>query len=81
MHLHLTGQTVAVVGSSAGIGRAVAEAFVAEGCTVRGFDRALPAPSPTGSPAPFETPLGDVTSYPALQAFAATFASIDHVVF
>ena len=76
MHLHLIGQSVAIVGSSAGIGRAVAEAFVAEGCTVRGFDRALPA-----TPAPFETTLGDVTSYPALQAFAATFASIDHVVF
>jgi NAD(P)-dependent dehydrogenase (short-subunit alcohol dehydrogenase family) len=43
MHLHLTGQTVAVVGYSQGIGRAVAEAFLAEGCTVRGLDRASPA--------------------------------------
>ncbi len=77
MHLHLTGQTVAVIGSSQGIGRAVAEAFVAEGCTVRGFDRTLPA----AAPAPFETTLGDVASFPALEAFAATFASIDHVVF
>ncbi len=76
MQLHLTGQHVAVIGSSQGIGRAVAEAFVAEGCTVRGFDRASPATS-----APFETTLGDVTSYSALQAFAATFPAIDHVVF
>ena len=76
MHLHLTGQTVAIIGSSQGIGRAVADAFLAEGCTVRGFDRALPTAT-----APFETTLGDVTSFPALQAFAATFAVIDHVVF
>lgn len=76
MHLHLTGQTVAVVGSSNGIGRAIADAFLAEGCTVRGFDRALPTAA-----APFETTLGDVTSFPALQAFAATFAAIDHVIF
>lgn len=76
MHLHLTGQTVAVIGSSQGIGRAIAEGFLAEGCHVRGFDRALPT-----SAAPFDTTLGDVTSFPALQAFAATFAAIDHVVF
>jgi NAD(P)-dependent dehydrogenase (short-subunit alcohol dehydrogenase family) len=76
MQLHLAGQHVAVIGSSAGIGRAVAEAFVAEGCLVRGFDRALPADA-----ASFETTLGDVTSYAALQAFAATFPAIDHVVF
>lgn len=79
MDLHLTGQTVAVIGSSAGIGRAVAETFVAEGCTVRGFDRALPS---AAAPAPaFETTLGDVTSFDAVRAFAATFASVDHVIF
>lgn len=76
MHLHLTGQHVAVVGSSQGIGRAIAEAFVAEGCIVRGFDRAAPTTS-----APFETTLGDVTSFDQVKAFAATFASIDHVIF
>ena len=76
MQLHLIGQHVAVIGSSQGIGGAVAEAFVAEGCAVRGFDRASPA-----TPASFQTTLGDVTSYPALQAFAATFPTIDHVVF
>lgn len=73
MQLHLTGQTVAIFGSSAGIGRAIAQAFAAEGCRVRGFDRA-PA-------ADIETTLGDVTSYEAVKAFAATFDTIDHVVF
>ncbi|MEY4815143.1 MAG: hypothetical protein RLZZ162_2216, partial [Verrucomicrobiota bacterium] len=54
MHLHLTGQYVAVIGSSNGIGRAIAEGFLAEGCHVRGFDRALP-----GTAVAFETTLGD----------------------
>ncbi len=76
MHLHLTGQTIAVIGSSNGIGRAIADAFLAEGCTVRGFDRALPT-----TPAPFDTTLGDVTSFDQLKAFAATFPAINHVVF
>lgn len=77
MHLHLTGQTVAVIGSSNGIGRAIADAFVAEGCAVRGFDRSTPSST---APA-FETTLGDVTSFDQLKAFAATFTSVDHVVF
>ena len=76
MQLHLTGQTVAVFGSSQGIGRAIAEAFVAEGCAVRGFDRAQPT-----APAPFDTTVGDVTSFDQIKTFAATFSSIDHVVF
>ncbi len=76
MDLHLTGQHVAVVGSSRGIGRAVADAFVAEGCVVRGFDRAESAAA-----APFPTTLGDVTSFDQLKAFAAAFPAIDHVVF
>lgn len=78
MHLQLTGHHVAVFGSSSGIGRAIAEAFAAEGCAVRGFDRALP--SPAGS-APFATTVGDVTSLAQVEAFAATFPVIDHVVF
>ena len=76
MHLHLTGQTIAVIGSSNGIGRAIAEGFLSEGCQVRGFDCALPPAS-----AAFDTTLGDVTSCEQLKAFAATFVSIDHVVF
>ncbi len=76
MQLHLTGQHVAVVGSSSGIGRAIADAFVAEGCAVHGFDRVAPAAAAT-----FETTLGDVTSLEQVKAFAGAFAAIDHVVF
>ncbi len=73
MQLNLTGQRVAVFGSSNGIGRAIAGAFVDEGCQVRGFDRTPQAA--------IETTLGDVTSYAEVQAFAAGFEAIDHVVF
>lgn len=73
MDLHLTGQNVAVIGSSNGIGRAIAEGFVSEGCHVRGFDR---APN-DGIP----TTVGDVTSYDQVKAFARGFEAIDHVVF
>lgn len=85
MQLNLTGQNVAVFGSSNGIGRAIADAFVAEGSNVRGFDRTLPAdstPAPSSSPAAsFETTIGDVTSFDQIKAFAVTFPAIDHVVF
>jgi len=73
MDLHLTGQNVAVIGSSNGIGRAIAEGFVSEGCHVRGLDRV-----PNDGIA---TTVGDVTSYDQVKAFAAGFESIDHVVF
>lgn len=73
MDLHLTGQNVAVIGSSNGIGRAIAEGFVSEGCHVRGFDR---APN-DGIP----TTVGDVTSYDQVKAFARGFEAVDHVVF
>ena len=73
MQLNLTGQTVAVFGSSNGIGRAIAEGFVAEGCHVRGFD--LTAREG------LDTMAGDVTSFDQVRAFAATFEAIDHIVF
>jgi glucose 1-dehydrogenase/sorbitol-6-phosphate 2-dehydrogenase len=73
MELNLEGQSVAVFGSSSGIGRAIAEGFVAEGCHVRGFDRAK-HPS-------LDTVEGDVTSFDQVRAFAATFEAADHVVF
>jgi glucose 1-dehydrogenase/sorbitol-6-phosphate 2-dehydrogenase len=75
MRLNLTDHSVAVFGSSAGIGRAIAQAFVDEGCRVRGFDR-TPAAG-----APFDTTVGDVTALAQVEAFAATMATVDHVVF
>lgn len=73
MQLNLTGQKVAVFGSSNGIGRAIAEGFAAEGCQVRGFDRA-------GHDG-LDTTVGDVTKYDQVQAFAGTFDAIDHIVY
>ena len=73
MQLNLTGQNVAVFGSSNGIGRAIAEGFQAEGCQVRGFDRADHDALPTT--------VGDVTQHDQVQAFADTFESIDHIIF
>lgn len=72
MELHLHNQSVAVIGAARGIGRAIAEGFIAEGCDVRGFDR-----EQTGD---FIT-AGDVTDYEAVKAFAAGFDNVDHVVF
>ena len=75
MQLNLSDQTVAVFGSSNGIGRAIAQGFAAEGCRVCGFDRARP------TDAPFETTVGDVTALTQVDSFAATFSTVDHVVF
>lgn len=73
MQLNLTGKNVAVFGGANGIGRAIAEGFVAEGVRVRIFDRAA---HPT-----ITTTQGDVTSYEQVKAFAAGFETIDHVVY
>lgn len=72
MNLNLTGQSVAVFGAARGIGRAIAEGFMAEGCVVHGFDRE--------SGADFIT-TGDVTNLAAVTAFAAGLERVDHVVF
>lgn len=72
MELHLQNQSVAVIGAARGIGRAIAEGFVNEGCQVRGFDREKTADFITA---------GDVTSHDAVKAFAAGFDQVDHVVF
>ncbi len=72
MNLHLQGQSVAVIGSARGIGRAIADGFIAEGCAVRGFDREKTADFITA---------GDVTNLDAVKAFAADFETVDHVVF
>jgi len=78
MQLHLDEQKVAVIGAANGIGRAIAEAFVAERCRVWAFDRdpkAPPLPSGQGSVT------GDVTRYEDVCAFADTVGDVDHVVF
>ncbi|MDI1311648.1 SDR family oxidoreductase [Prosthecobacter sp.] len=72
MNLNLKNHSVAVIGAARGIGRAIADGFVAEGCSVRGFDRDKAADFITA---------GDVASYMALQDFAAEFESVNHVVF
>jgi NAD(P)-dependent dehydrogenase (short-subunit alcohol dehydrogenase family) len=72
MNLNLAGQSIAVFGAARGIGRVIADGFVAEGCSVRGFDREYGADFIT---------TGDVTSYEAVNTFAAGFEAVDHVVF
>ena len=76
MNLQLAGHHVAVLGSSSGIGRAIAQSFADEGCVVRGFDRTAPADG-----TPFDTTIGDVTSFAQVNEFAAAFPAVDHVVF
>ena len=62
MNLNLQNQSVAVIGAARGIGKAIADGFVAEGCSVRGFDREKTADFIT---------TGDVSSYEAVKSFAA----------
>src|SRR5687768_325311 len=78
MQLNLTGQCVAVIGAANGIGRAIAEGFIAEGCQVCGFDR-----DPGSGPLPpgGEIQPGDATSFDQVQAFAEAIGDVDHVVF
>ncbi len=76
--MNLTGQCVAVIGATNGIGRAIAEAFISEGCRVHGFDRdpgLVPLP-PGGN---IQT--GDATAFEQVQAFAEAIGEVDHVVF
>jgi len=78
MSLQLTNQTVAILGASRGIGRAIAEAFSAEGCRLGLFDRE-PAAEPLPGTALFHA--GDVTSLESVQAFAAELGPVDHMVY
>ena len=73
LQLHLTGQRVAIIGSSHGIGRAMTQAFLAEGCIVRGLDR-----QPSSE---VETTVADVTSLAEVEAFAEASGGIDHVIY
>lgn len=72
MNLHLENQSVAIIGAARGIGRAIADGFVAEGCRVRGLDREKNADFITA---------GDVTNYEAVRTFADGLEAVDHVVF
>ena len=78
MKMNLTGQCVAVIGAANGIGRAIAEGFIAEGCRVRGFDRD-PGSHPLSPGGEIQT--GDATSFEQVQAFADAIGDVDHVVF
>ena len=78
MQLNLTGQAVAVFGAARGIGRAIAEAFISEGCHLHGFDRDDTAPTLSAG---FGVTKGDVTAYDEVRAFAERIGEVDHVVF
>lgn len=77
MQLNLTGQRVAVFGAARGIGRAIAEEFIREGCLAFGFDRESSPHLASGSP----LVAGDVADYGAVRAFAESLGEVDHVVF
>jgi glucose 1-dehydrogenase/sorbitol-6-phosphate 2-dehydrogenase len=77
MQPNLDEQKVAVIGAAHGIGRAIAEGFVAERCRVWTFDRnANAAPLAGGA-----SVAGDVTRYDEVRAFAESVGEVDHVVF
>lgn len=78
MDLRLHGERVAVFGAADGIGRAIAEAFAAEGCRVAGYDR---QPSSQPLPEGCSHTVGDITDYPQVLAFADALGETDHVVF
>src|SRR5260221_9159067 len=78
MQMNLDAKKVVVFGAARGIGRAIAEGFVAEGCAVSSFDRdaqAAPLPSAQANIA------GDVTSYEAVRAAATAIGDVDHVIY
>ncbi|MDB6073954.1 MAG: family glycosyltransferase [Verrucomicrobiaceae bacterium] len=78
MNLHLTGKTVAVFGAAKGIGRAIAQGFIAEGCHVVGFD-VDPVAVPLLKVGDLAS--GDVTDLDQVQSFADGIAEVDHVVY
>jgi 2-hydroxycyclohexanecarboxyl-CoA dehydrogenase len=74
MEMNLADQNVAVFGAAHGIGRAIAEGFVAERCRVWTFDREASTSDPANTK-------GDVTCYNEVRAFAEGIDAVDHVVF
>lgn len=78
MRLNLEGRSIAVFGAAKGIGRAIADGFVMEGCRVRGFDLEE-NPRPLREAGDLAT--GDVRSLDQVRAFAESTGEVDHVVF
>ena len=78
MHLNLSGQRAVVFGAAKGIGRAIAEGFLAAGCEVIGFDR---LDQPKALRAAGDITTGDVTQLDSVRAFARTVGSVDHVIY
>ena len=74
MAIDLTGKRVLITGASWGIGRAAAEAFVAEGAVViavaRSKDRLDALAAELGGPARVATFVADVTNGPAMEGLA-----------
>jgi 2-hydroxycyclohexanecarboxyl-CoA dehydrogenase len=78
MQLKLDGQKIAVFGAAHGIGRAIAEAFLGEGCEVHGFDCDLNvAPLPGGR----SIKPCDVTSFDQVRSAVGAVAELNHAVF
>lgn len=77
MQLDLGGREVVVFGSARGIGRAIAEAFAAEGANVHGYDR----DPGTGLFAGGTLAVCDVTSVAQVRAAADSLPAVHHVVF
>ncbi len=76
MDLQLSGQRAVIIGGSSGIGRAMVNSFLAEGCNVDIID--------LEAPADLEEKIGfhrvDITDAEALADNAKSFNRVDHVV-
>jgi NAD(P)-dependent dehydrogenase (short-subunit alcohol dehydrogenase family) len=75
MDLQLSGQHAVIIGGSSGIGRAMVDSFLVEGCHVDIID--LQAPADLGGEVGFHEI--DITDADALAAYAAGLDRVDHV--
>ena len=76
--MNLAGKHVAIFGAARGIGRAMAGAFLSEGCRVQGFDRDTEV-SPLAEGGMLSK--CDVTSYEEVCAVATAMPEVDHVIY